>query len=424
MIVTPGGLNVFPEDVEQALNAQPGVKESAVVGAAAPGSTAERVHAILVVEPGADVDEIVRRANLSLGDHQKIRAAAIWPATDLPRTEGTRKLKRRELKSWLEGAQDRQKPTAAGHGRSVSSVLERFAPGRALTPETTIDALGLSSLERVELMMALEEAFQVTLDETRFGAARTVADLEALTRPLDAAGPATIASTDTIDFPSWNRSLPARALRRASLPTWILPLGRIFARVEVRGLEHLENAAGPVIFAANHQSHLDTPVILDALPPRWRYRVAPAMAKEFFKAHFYPEQFSRTAYVQNSANYYLASLFFNAFPLPQREVGTRQTLRYIGELIGRGYSILIFPEGRRTDSGEIGKFQPGAAMIAARLEVPVVPVRLEGLDRILHHSWKFPQRGRARVTFGAPISLTGHEYAELAARIEASVRAL
>ena len=69
---------------------------------------------------------------------------------------------------------------------------------------------------------------------------------------------------------------------------------------------------------------------------RWRYRVAPAMAKEFFKAHFYPEQFSRKAYVQNSANYYLASLFFNAFPLPQRESGTRQTLRYIGELISRG----------------------------------------------------------------------------------------
>ena len=201
-------------------------------------------------------------------------------------------------------------------------------------------------------------------------------------------------------------------------------MGRIFASVHVRGLEHLERLDGPVIFAANHQSHLDTPVILDALPARWRYRVAPAMAKEFFKAHFYPEQFSRRAYVQNSANYYLASLFFNAFPLPQREVGTRQTLRYIGELIGQGYSILIYPEGRRTDTGEIGRFQPGAAMIAARLEVPVVPVRLEGLERILHQSWKFPQRGRASVTFGAPISLTGHEYAEMATRIETAVKAL
>jgi long-chain acyl-CoA synthetase len=165
-------------------------------------------------------------------------------------------------------------------------------------------------------------------------------------------------------------------------------------------------------------------VILDALPARWRYRVAPAMAKEFFKAHFYPEQFSPKAYVQNSANYYLASLFFNAFPLPQRESGTRQTLRYIGELISQGYSILIYPEGRRTQEGEIGRFLPGAAMIAARLGVPVVPVRLEGLDRILHQSWKFPKRGRARVTFGAPMSLKGNDYTEMAGRIEAAVKGL
>jgi long-chain acyl-CoA synthetase len=424
MIVTPEGLNVFPEDVEQALNAQPGVRESAVVGASAPGSTAERVHAVLVLEPGADVDEVVRGANLQLGDHQKVRAAAVWPESELPRTDGTRKLKRRELKSWLSGEGVRDKSAGADQGRSVASVLGRFAPGRTLTPETTLDALGLSSLERVELMMALEEAFQVTVDEARFSAARTIADLDALTSPLDAAGPATLAATEAIHFPSWNRSLPARALRRASLPTWILPLGRIFASVEVRGLEHLERLQGPVIFAANHQSHFDTPVILDALPARWRYRVATAMAKEFFKAHFYPDQFSRKAYLQNSANYYLASLFFNAFPLPQRESGTRQTLRYIGELISRGDSILIFPEGRRTQNGEIARFQPGAAMIAARLEIPVIPVRLEGLERILHQSWKFPRRGSARVTFGAPMSLKGHDYTALAAQIEAAVTGL
>ena len=424
MIVTPEGLNVFPEDVEQALNAQPGVRESAVVGASTAGSTAERVQAVLVLEPGADVDEVLRGANLQLGDHQKVRAAAVWPGGELPRTEGTQKLKRRELKSWLAGERDRQRPTTAEPGRSVASILERFAPGRTVGPETTIDALGLSSLERVELMMALEEAFQVTVDEGRFSAARTVADLDALTRPLEAAGPATIAATEAIEFPSWNRTLPARALRRASLPTWILPLGRIFANVDVRGLEHLESLEGPVIFAANHQSHLDTPVILDALPARWRYRVAPAMAKEFFKAHFYPDQFGSRAYLQNSANYYLASLFFNAFPLPQRESGTRQTLRYIGELVTQGYSILIYPEGRRTQEGEIGRFQPGAAMIAARLDVPVVPVRLVGLDRVLHQSWKFPKRGPARVTFGAAMSLKGNDYAEMAARLEAAVEAL
>jgi long-chain acyl-CoA synthetase len=423
MIVTPEGLNVFPEDVERAINAQPGVRDSAVVGAAQPGSTAERVQAILVVDPSADVDAIVRGANGQLGDHQKIRAAVVWSERELPRTEGTRKLKRRELRLWLAGQQTAKPPAVSG-GRTIASVLERFSPGRSVTADTTIDELGLSSLERVELMMALEEAFQVTVDEAQYASAKTVGDLEALTRPLDTglARPATIA--EPIDFPAWNRSWLARTLRRASLPTWILPLARLFMRLEVHGLERLETVQGPVIFAANHQSHFDTPAIFQALPARWRYRLAPAMAKEFFKAHFFPEQYGRGAWATNSANYYLASLFFNAFPLPQRESGTRQTLRYIGELVTAGFSVLIFPEGRRNPDGSIGVFQPGAAMIAARLGVPVVPVRLDGLDRILHPTWKFPVRGTAHLWFGEPLFLEGSDYAELSRRLEAAVQSL
>jgi long-chain acyl-CoA synthetase len=429
MIVTPEGLNVFPEDVERALNEQPGVRESAVVGAPLPGTTAERVQAIVALEPGADLDDAVRRANASLADHQKIRGAVAWPEPALPRTEGTRKLKRRELRQWLAG----QRPSApsAGDRRDVPSILSRFAPGRQISETTTIDELGLTSLERVELMMALEEAFQVTIDEGAFAGSRSVGDLTRLVEPsampehgAPLSADVRSADTDQIDFPRWSRSLPVRALRRASLPTWILPLGRIFARVKVEGLDHLRALDGPVIFASNHQSHFDAPVILDSLPPKFRYRVAPAMAKEFFKAHFSPEQFGRTAWFTSSLNYYLAAIFFNAFPLPQRERGTRQTLRYIGEMLESGYSVLIFPEGRRTEHGEINRFQPGIGMIASRLDVPVVPVRLEGLDRILHHSAWFPRVGRARCAFGSAMSLHGNDYAELAGRVEAAVRAL
>ncbi|HZB26738.1 MAG TPA: 1-acyl-sn-glycerol-3-phosphate acyltransferase, partial [Vicinamibacterales bacterium] len=431
MIVTPEGLNVFPEDVERILNTLPGVRDSAVIGAPVPGSTAERVQAVLVIAEGTSVDEVIRAANAQLQDHQKIRAAAAWPRAELPRTEGTRKLKRRELRSWLLSGSGAARPQVAD-ARSVTEVLRRFAPGRTLTPETTIDELGLSSLERVELMMAIEDACQVTVDEGRFAAARTVGDLEALVRDagLEAAVGVTGGTASAggpaveIPFPAWNRNVAARTLRRASLPTWILPLSRIFMTLEVQGIERLARVEGPVIFAANHQSHFDAPAILRALPPRWRYRVAPAMAKEFFRTHFDPRPIPWRQRLPNSANYYLASLFFNAFPLPQREAGTRQTLRYIGELMSEGYSLLIFPEGKRTNAGEINPFQPGVGMIAARLGVPVVPVRLDGLDRILHHSWRTPRRGRAHVTFGDPMSLTGGDYAALARQVEDAVRRL
>jgi 1-acyl-sn-glycerol-3-phosphate acyltransferase len=213
-------------------------------------------------------------------------------------------------------------------------------------------------------------------------------------------------------------------VRRISLPTWILPIARIFAWVRVEGLEHLENLQGPVLFAANHQSHMDTPAILAALPARWRYRLAPAMAKEFFKAHFFPKGFTRRARVTNSLNYYLAALFFNAVPLPQREAGARQALRYSGDLFGEGYSVLLFPEGRRTLAGEFLPFQAGVGMIASRLGVPVVPIRLEGLDQILHQKAKMASPGRARVAFGPPLRLTGEDFAGLARQVEEAVKRL
>lgn len=433
MIVTPEGLNVFPEDVERVLLAVPGVRDAAVVGRSEEGE--ERVHAVLVLEAQVAPRDVLRQANAVLADHQKVHGVSSWPASELPRTEGTRKLRRREIKAWVEaGARPETARRPAGE-ESVQHLVGRMARGRTdITAETTIDELGLSSLERVELLMTLEERFQVTLDETAFADARTVGDLEALVQPLDmpagggpdgAAGrPHTATAGEPVDFPSWNRRAPVWLVRRLSLPTWILPLARVFARLRVDGLEHLRGLPGPVVFAANHQSHLDTPVILAALPARFRYRTAVAMAKEFFKAHFFPAEHGRGAWLTNSLNYYLASFFFNAFPIPQREAGARHTLRYIGELFAEGESLLIFPEGKRTQAGEIYPFRAGIGMIGARLGVPVVPVRLEGVERVLHQSWKMARPGRVRVAFGAPLMLEGEDYDALARRVEEAVRGL
>ncbi len=438
MIVTPEGLNVFPEDVERVLEGLAGVREAAAVGVTSQGE--ERVHAVLVLDPGVDGADVVRQANATLEDHQKVRSFSIWPGDSLPRTEGTRKLKRREIRAWATGAAPARAAAGASPGESLEAIVERFAAGRRVAADTTLEELGLSSLERVELMMALEERFQTTLDEASFSAARTLRDLQRLVeqperaaalpeadrhalQPTDA-GPPARAAVEPIDFPSWNRRLLARAVRRMSLPTWILPIARVFAHLRVEGRAHLAELQGPVVFAANHQSHMDTPVILAALPARWRYRVAPAMAKEFFKAHFYPERYSRRERLTNSLNYYLAALFFNAFPLPQREAGTRQTMRYIGELVSQGFSILIFPEGRRTEAGEINRFQAGVGMIGSRLAVPIVPVRLEGLDRVLHQSWRMARPGSVRVAFGQALRMKGDNYAALARQVEDTVRNL
>jgi len=148
------------------------------------------------------------------------------------------------------------------------------------------------------------------------------------------------------------------------------------------------------------------------------------MAREFFRAHFHPEQQRLGLRLGTSMAYYLAALIFNAFPLPRREAGTRQTLRYMGELVEQGFSVLIFPEGHHTDTGAIDRFLPGIGMIASRLDVPVVPIRLEGVDRVLHRTWHMARPGQVRVTFGPPLRLTGSDYEALARQVENAVRAL
>ena len=432
MIVTPQGLNVFPEDVERALLAQAGVRDAAVVGVSVDGE--ERIHAVLVLEDGADVNGIVRAANSGLEDHQRVWSTSIWPGPALPRTEGTQKLKRKEIQRWAAGEQSGA-PARETSSATVSDVVARFASGGDLTRETTLDEVGLSSLTRVELMMALEEAFQTTIDEARFSAAKTIGDLEELVGsgvpgfrvPGSGSAPTDtrVAASDAepIAFPSWNRSAVGWFIRRISLPTWILPLSRPFLDLTVDGLDELAKVDGPVVFAANHQSHMDVPAIFRALPARRRYRVAPSMAKEFFKAHFNRRDYGWKAWFTNSLNYYLSAEFFNAFPLPQREAGTRQTMRYIGEIANDGYSIIIFPEGRRLDDG-IGEFRPGIGMIGSKLGLPVVPVRLEGLDKVLHPKMKWPKRGPVRVAFGKPMLLEGEDYSALAKRVEQAVREL
>ena len=421
VIVTPEGLNVFPDDVERVINLHSDVLDSAVIGVTRGGE--ERVHAVLVLVNGADADAVVRRSNTSLEDHQKIRGVSVWPADQLPRTDGTRKLKRREIRQWVASGSVSRPAGTAGADVTIEGVVARFAQDRTVTAETTLDELGLSSLERMELLMALEQQFDVTVDEMAFAAATAVGDLRDLVSAGGLQIPA-VAGAQHFSFPSWNRRLPARVVRRLSLLTWILPIGRLFMWLRVNGLEHLNGLAEPVLFAANHQSHLDTPAILTALPAAWRYRVAPAMSKEFFKAHFFPAQFGRRARLASSLNYYLAALFFNAFPLPQREAGTRQTLRYIGELVSEGYCPLIFPEGRRADPGSIGAFQPGIGMIAARLAVSVVPVRVFGTGEALPTSGYMARAGRVKVSFGAPLTLRGDDYGALARRVEAAVRDL
>ncbi|MGQ9919085.1 MAG: AMP-binding protein [Bryobacteraceae bacterium] len=414
MIVLPDGRNVFPEDVEKILNALPGVRESAVIGIPGPGG--ESVHAALVLDPDTSPEAVLREANSRLEEHQRIRSFTLWPDPELPRTEGTRKLKRRLIRQRVSGgAPAFAKPPAED---PVAAILARYAGGRQLAPDASLDDLGLSSLDRIELMVALEQQLGRTLDEAAFASARTVSDL----RRLETAPPAPPA--EPFEFPRWSRARWAHWHRVFHLNAWVLWLARLFAWVRVEGRENLEALEPPVLFASNHQGYFDTPVLFIAMPWKWRHRLAPAMRKEFFDAHFHPERFPWWQRLTNSLNYYLACLVFNAVPIPQREAGARDALRYLGELAGEGWCPLIFPEGKHSRDDSILPFLPGIGVMAARLGIPVVPVRIRGSNRVLHPDWRFPRPGVVRVKIGKPVRLEGEDHAALARRLEEIIRSM
>jgi long-chain acyl-CoA synthetase len=415
-IVTAAGVHVFPEDVEQILESVDGVVEAAVVGG---GPLRDRVHAVLVLRPGTDASAAVREANVGLAGHQRIHGFSVWPSPALPRTDALRKLRRGDIARWVaEGVVPGTPPVVTRD--PLEQLLQRYAPDDALSGSIRLDELGVGSLDRIELSMAIAERTGGEVSEAAVAGCQTVADL----RHLAAAAPDLSPGVATGAFARWASRWPATAIRNASQRTWILPMAGWFLRRRVDGLQHLDALIGPVIFAANHQSHMDTPAILLSLPAKWRRRVAVTMGREFFDAYFAPARHGVVERVWIGALYGLAALFFNGIPLPRSGLGAYGTLRYIGELVSNGWSIILYPEGHRTVHGEILPFQPGVGMMASRLEVPIVPVRLDGVHQVLHQQWRWPRRGPVRIAFGAPIMIEGDDYASLARQIEAAVRAL
>ena len=210
---------------------------------------------------------------------------------------------------------------------------------------------------------------------------------------------------DTQATTSW----PGRLARDVLQPPTLAVLGLI-APAAVYGRAGLDALAGPVLLAANHTSHLDTPVILHALPHHRRRRVAVAAAADYF--------FRRPHLGA------VVALLFGAVAFA-RGRGARVSLAECAGLLSAGWSILLYPEGTRTTSGRIGPFRPGVGFLAVELGIPVVPIRTEGLFGIFPKGRRLPHPGRVTVHFGAPLRFAGDvSHRAATAAIEAAVRAL
>jgi 1-acyl-sn-glycerol-3-phosphate acyltransferase len=209
---------------------------------------------------------------------------------------------------------------------------------------------------------------------------------------------------------AWARRWPARATRLVLLNAVIKPAAKALADPQYRGLDRLSTLAGPAVFVANHHSHLDTPLMLGSIPEPWRNKMAVGAAADYFFG--------------TPVTSALSALVIGAIPIERSKV-SRRGADQAADLIDAGWSFLIFPEGGRSPDGWGQAFRGGAAYLALRCQVPVVPVHLAGTGKILGKGMTYPKPARTRVTFGHPLlAEEGESSTHLNERIESAVAAL
>jgi long-chain acyl-CoA synthetase len=417
VIVTPAGMNIYPEDLERTLRDQKGVKDCVVLGMERDGN-AEPCAVLLLDDPACDPEAILAAANKTLADFQRMRNWFVWPEPDFPRT-ATQKPALQQIRTALEGKLAGQ--DAPRDANSVAGLVARITgrPSSGMATSSVLDQeLNLSSLDRVELMGELEERFQVDLSDVKFSDATTIGQVEELIRnPPKAAA--------EIRYPRWPQNWLITAIRIGVYYLLVWPATYLLAAPRIRGRENLRGLSGPVLVVSNHVTYVDIGWILAALPARFRHRLATGMRAERIAIMLRPPpEMGLLERLSERFSYFLVFALFNVFPLP-RESGFRRSFAFAGDLADRAWNALIFPEGITTPDGLLHPFRAGIGLLAKQLKLPVVPIRLDGLfdmkieNRIAH--WP----GKVRVSIGAPMQFSSNVDAnEIARKLERTVESL
>lgn len=411
MIVSSEGIHVYPEDIETLLNQEKGVKDSCVVGLYS--EEGEIVHAVLLLEPNANAKDIIVKTNSKLDTNKQIKDYSIWPYEDFPRT-ATLKIKKNSVLETIRKKQlKKQAPIATKHSRLYEVIAEvtnydinKIKPNSKLHLD-----LGLGSVDRVELINLLEQEFNIDFDEELIGKNTTVKEVE--------------------KFIEERRIIKKRKFRKFVLNKFFillrlavyyiiaLPIFSFFIRSKIIGKENLKELEEPAIFVSNHQSHFDILLIMKALPIKIRTKLATAA----FEEYFFNPQHSPLRKLHGWFTYQLGTMLLNLYPIPQMS-NPRKSIEHTGKLLDKKFSILLFPEGRRTKDRNIQEFMNGIGLIAYQMKAPVIPIKIEGLFNILPIGSYFPKPGKASIKIGRPLKIKESSYIEITEKIEKAVKEL
>ncbi|MET0752468.1 MAG: AMP-binding protein [Pyrinomonadaceae bacterium] len=429
VIVLPSGKNVHPEDLEVHYLKTPLVEEMAILGIEDKSegrAGAEKLVAIVVPDFEyakqnhiANSKEAIRYALDNLGrelpEYQRVRDYLIR-VEPLPRT-ATRKIKRfelkkdieangfvqkevRETKTWtLSDEEKAQMETTAGRAL-VSAVKQNKSDVEIVHPQMNLEIdLGLDSLSRAEIFAALEQAFGIEFEAEEAAQALTVADaINLVQKHAGKTDSATEISTEL----NWSKIvketdeiIPEVEPILRERPIFIgFAYGvyrifnffcKIFLQLEVKDVENLKKLKRPFLICPNHQSFLDPFIITSNYPFAYFRQIFHVGASQFFQSGFM--QF--------------VARMLQVVPIdPDTQLMKAMKAGAIG--LKHGKILNIYPEGERAFDGDLHEFKKGAAILATELDLPILPVALDGVYKVwARRSWRI-RFSKVKVRFGEP----------------------
>jgi long-chain acyl-CoA synthetase len=247
------------------------------------------------------------------------------------------------------------------------------------------------------LLSALEDRYQIEIDEASFTDATTLGDVEKIIRE------GSVDRAASYPYPRWPRRWPVTWMRLALLYGMVFPVIRLMGWPKIRGQHHLRDLRRPAVFVCNHVSMVDHALVLFALP--WTLRATTAIAQdgEILRSWSRPSE-TRSWFGKrlDLLKYLSVALIFNVFSMPHKS-GFRRSFGFAGELMDRGYNLMIFPEGERTKHGAMNPFKPGTGLLIKELETTVIPMRIHGLWRLKQAHRHFAWPREISLEIGEPV---------------------
>ena len=469
VIVTAAGLNIHPEDIEAAIEEQPEIAACAVVPMETPSGP--EPCAVLACRGSEDrAAAAIERANAQLADFQRITRWVLWPEPDLPRTS-TGKVRRKPVAAWLAriliaaATPSNGAPGAAAGAFGpasdwlltlIAQITGEALPGVGDEQRLTED-LHLDSLGRVQLSAAIEERLGIVEGTGLLENVRTLGELRRLvgsegakdreqgnegtreqgnegTREQESRGKGTEISEQGSAaprvrhvYPEWPWWKPVHWFRAAFFEGILRPLAWLLGAPRVVGPTK-PLPPGPLLIVSNHVSAYDGALVQYALPGQLRRHLAIAMAGDMlddFRHWRNPEwpPGHKGIYLFGPPAYWLLTGLMNVFPLPRRR-DFQLSFAHAGKAMDRGYSVLVFPEGTRSE-GQLARFRPGIGLLAKQSGVPVVPTAIRGLGEMKARRRRWFRSGILEIHVGGAIRFRSDESeAAITARLHDEVERL